>query len=439
MVNGEAASSMQPGRGDLRLMAMGKLSIPRLALAMMISGIFLFPPTDSLAAPAWLEKLFSAPRHKAHKPRKPRPAAKSRPAAKIVTPLMAPVPAPKPGEEMTARDEELPQAAEGAPAPKDDTKTAEPATEPAGTMQGPPMPQPKPAVPADSVPGDLSTTLPETVDPVPVPEPNPRAAKEDKRPPQKPAGPVQGPPMPPASEASRQDETPPETAPIPEPNPRTAAEKPDDAAPGEETEPESDQPKPMLPDARSAVGPDPSGQMPAKEIACRQRLTELGVKFDNLPAESDPVGCSIPYPIVIKSLGKGIGIEPDAAMNCAMAEAAARFAKDVISPAAQDVFGKPLKSISHASAYVCRPRAGTQKLSEHAFGNALDISSFTLSDGTTVAVEPSPPEKNGRFVSTVRRAACGPFKTVLGPGDPDHSEHLHFDLAPRRNGGTVCE
>ena len=81
-----------------------------------------------------------------------------------------------------------------------------------------------------------------------------------------------------------------------------------------------------------------------------------------------------------------------------------------------------------------------QKLSEHAFGNALDISSFTLSSGTTVAVELTPPEKNGIFLGKVRSAACGPFKTVLGPGsNADHSEHLHFDLAPRRHGGTVCE
>lgn len=429
---------MQPRPGHLRLIVMGKLSIPRLALAMMISGLFLLPPTDSLAAPAWLEKLFSAPRHKAHKPRKPRSAAKSRPAAKVVTPLTAPVPTPKAGEELTARDEALPQAVEGAPASKDDAKPAEPKAEPVGPVQGPPMPQPRPAVPTDSAPRDPGTTLPETIDAVPVPQPPPHAAPGDKQHRQEPAGPVQGPPMPPVWEASREDETPPETVPIPEPNPRTAAEKPDDAAPGEE-KPDDAKPKPMLPDPRSAVGPDPSGQMPAKEIACRQRLTQLGVKFDNMPAQSDPAGCSVPYPIVITSLGKGVGLEPDAAMNCAMAEATARFAKDVVSPAAQDVFGKPLKSISHASAYVCRPRAGTQKLSEHAFGNALDISSFTLSDGTTVAVELSPTEKNGRFVSDVRRAACGPFKTVLGPGDPDHSEHLHFDLAPRRNGGTVCE
>ena len=81
---------------------------------------------------------------------------------------------------------------------------------------------------------------------------------------------------------------------------------------------------------------------------------------------------------------------------------------------------------------------GTNKLSEHAFGNALDIASFTLSGGTTVAVEMQPENKPAIFLDKVRKAACGPFKTVLGPGNPDHSEHFHFDLAPRRHGGTVC-
>jgi len=216
----------------------------------------------------------------------------------------------------------------------------------------------------------------------------------------------------------------------PKPEFRPDKPKPDAAEPQE---------PPPPPDPRSAMRANPSGQMPAEEIACRQRLSELGVSFDNLPAKSESSGCSIPYPLVVKSLGTDVGITPDAEMNCAMAEAAAQFTKDVVAPAAQQVFAQTLKSINHASAYVCRPRNGTRKLSEHAFGNALDIASFTLSGGTTIAVEPAPPEKNGVFVGKVRAAACGPFKTVLGPGDPDHSEHLHFDLAPRRNGGTVCE
>jgi hypothetical protein len=55
-------------------------------------------------------------------------------------------------------------------------------------------------------------------------------------------------------------------------------------------------------------------------------------------------------------------------------------------------------------------------------------------------VKPAPDPKAAKFLGAIRKAACGPFKTVLGPGsDADHALHFHFDLAPRRNGGTFCQ
>jgi hypothetical protein len=201
----------------------------------------------------------------------------------------------------------------------------------------------------------------------------------------------------------------------------------------------ADADKEMLPDPRSADLPD--AKMPAEEVACRERLTALGVEFEEHKAESNPdIGCSIPYPIVLKTLGKSTAIGPATELNCPMAEAAARFAANVIQPAAKAEFGADLKSINQASAFVCRPRNGTRKLSEHAFGNALDIASFTLSDGRKIEIGPTPPEKDGKFLNAVRKAACGPFKTVLGPGaDSDHALHFHLDLEPRRHGGTFCQ
>jgi hypothetical protein len=415
---------------------MAERSIPRLALAIAVFGLFLLPPTEAFAKKTWLEKLFSGPQE-VRKPRRTRPRAKAAAPAKVVTPLIAPVPAAKPGN-LPSTDETAQQPSDAIPVPEGNPQAAPPVTTPVEPAEAPPTPQPKPAVPPNSVPDDPSATMPENVDVVPVPEPSPDAP-EDKEPSQKPDGPVQGPPMPPAIEAPPEDETP-ETAPVPEPKPRTATEKPEETAPGKDMPPADPAEPPPPPDPRSALRADPSGELPAEEIACRQRLAELGVKFDNRPAETDPSGCSMPYPLTVKSLGKGIGLKPDAEMNCAMAEAAARFAQDVVAPAAEQVFGEPLASVTHASAFVCRPRNGTLRLSEHAFGNALDISAFKLSGGTTIAVEPTPPEKNGLFLGQVRGAACGPFKTVLGPGsNADHAEHLHFDLAPRRNGGTVCE
>ncbi|MGX5839459.1 extensin-like domain-containing protein [Mesorhizobium sp. ArgA1] len=247
--------------------------------------------------------------------------------------------------------------------------------------------------------------------------------------------------MPEPSNDTESEPEPPAVVPVPTERPdatKPEAEPPVIAAQPPEKPADADDMK-MLPDPRSADLPD--AKMPAEEVACRERLRALGVEFEGHQAESNPdIGCSIPYPIMLKSLGKSIAIGPATELNCPMAEAAARFAANVIQPAAKDEFGANLKSINQASAFVCRPRHGTRKLSEHAFGNALDIASFTLSDGRKIEVGPTPPEKDGKFLNAVRKAACGPFKTVLGPGaDADHALHLHLDLEPRRHGGTFCQ
>ena len=234
---------------------------------------------------------------------------------------------------------------------------------------------------------------------------------------------------------SRPDPRPPsEDVPIPAPRPARAPDK-------------EKQPPATAPKEKKAVQPDPRSSalpadaMPAEEIACRERLEALGVVFEDRKAEHDAaVGCSVPYPVVVKKLGAALDVEPAAELNCPMAEALAKFMQDVVAPAAKDAFGVEPKSVAQASAFVCRPRHDGGKLSEHAFGNALDIAGFALADGTRVEVGPAPPGGQAKFLAAVRSAACGPFRTVLGPGsDPDHERHLHLDLEPRRHNGTFCQ
>ena len=263
-------------------------------------------------------------------------------------------------------------------------------------------------------------------------------------------------PVPELKQSASTPESGPADIPIPEPRPTDApgtspeppAVAPKPAENPAEAEPPASAPKlPGNPPQERTVSPDPrsasvpAAEMPEEELACRRRLKSMGVDFEEHKAEHDAeVGCSIPYPIALKTLGKSIAIGPEAELNCAMAEAAARFATDVIEPAAKARFGTDLKSIGQASAFVCRPRHGGGKMSEHAFGNALDIANFTLADGRKIEVGPAPPEQDEQFLDAVRKAACGPFKTVLGPGsDADHSLHLHLDLEPRRHGGTFCQ
>lgn len=305
-------------------------------------------------------------------------------------------------------------------------KTQEPVASPAAI----PVPEPRPA---DAAKAESSTKDVQKTDVPKIAGASDRFNEEKSR--QK----KQALPEPTADSESEPE--PPATAPTPTPKPDNAEPggAPPAVAPQPQQKPADAGDKKILPDPRSADLP--GEKMPQEEIACRERLKTLGVEFEEHKAESNPeIGCSIPYPLVLKTLGKSVAIAPGTELNCPMAEAAARFAADVIQPAAKAEFGADLKSIGQASAFVCRPRHGTGKLSEHAFGNALDIASFTLSDGKNIEVGPAPPEKEGKFLDAVRKAACGPFKTVLGPGaDADHSLHFHLDLEPRRHGGTFCQ
>lgn len=174
---------------------------------------------------------------------------------------------------------------------------------------------------------------------------------------------------------------------------------------------------------------------------CRERLNELRIGFEAQSPIGEAQGCSLPFPLMVSRLSGDVSVEPPAVMNCAMAEAAAGFVRDVVSPAAQSIYGSDLASVAGVSGYTCRPRNGSTKLSEHAFGNALDISRFVLADGTAIDVgNATPDDKARRFLALIRTAACGPFKTVLGPGsDADHADHLHVDLAERREGATFCQ
>ena len=107
-----------------------------------------------------------------------------------------------------------------------------------------------------------------------------------------------------------------------------------------------------------------------------------------------------------------------------------------IQPAAMRWFNQPVVEIRQISAYSCRGMNGNPnaRISEHAFGNALDISAFTLADGRRISVKDGwrgPPEEQG-FLRDVQGAACQMFNTVLAPGsNVYHYDHIHVDLMRR--------
>jgi hypothetical protein len=198
-----------------------------------------------------------------------------------------------------------------------------------------------------------------------------------------------------------------------------------------------------IPPAKDAAPLVPLSELveppPAAQSTCGISLAMLGVSAT--PLDSVEAGaCGMTAPVEVASLGGGdIDIRGEAVVNCNLAEAFARWMESTVDPLASRMLNGEVTSIRVAASYACRGRNNVEgaKLSEHGKGNAIDISAFEvdgkwLTVGQTAGVEED-------FVQAVRHSACGPFKTVLGPGsDAYHSDHLHLDLAERRNGGTYC-
>jgi hypothetical protein len=153
-------------------------------------------------------------------------------------------------------------------------------------------------------------------------------------------------------------------------------------------------------------------------------------------------GCFVHNAYRVSSIGN-VRLNQPQVMNCGVVGTSTQWMNDVVQPAAQDAFGEEVVGIEVPSAFACRPRNNTRgaKLSEHGMGNAIDISVFHLASGRKVSVL----EDWGgfgdasSFLKKIRQDACGPFKTVLGPGsDAHHRDHMHFDLQAHRSGGSYC-
>ena len=122
------------------------------------------------------------------------------------------------------------------------------------------------------------------------------------------------------------------------------------------------------------------------------------------------------------------------------------WVKERGQPAARDNAGSAIAKLYTGPGYQCRGRNGdgSGKLSEHGYGNAVDITLFKLESGRTVNVSEAlnPVSPDYAVLKTMRATACEQFSTVLGPGsNAAHAEHFHFDNGLHGKSGTyrICE
>lgn len=212
--------------------------------------------------------------------------------------------------------------------------------------------------------------------------------------------------------------------------------------------------KPVPPVRRDSVPPAPRAPSAAEAggpslASCLAELRQLGAEAVAEESVETERGCRIANPVRLVSLRSGkdrVVFSGPPKLDCRFAVAAARWFADVVSPLARHHLGQPVARIHVGPGYVCRGRNGARggKLSEHAFGNAIDIVALTLAGGTRLPISDDPVATGRRkaFFAAMRTSACGYFTTVLGPGsNAAHADHYHVDLGKHGKTGNyrICE
>jgi hypothetical protein len=182
----------------------------------------------------------------------------------------------------------------------------------------------------------------------------------------------------------------------------------------------------------------------AEERACMTdaRTTLANLAFSRQPRIDGRGACGVYAPIKVAAFdGGAISVSPSPTIGCPLASALDAWVSQSVQPAALAWFGLPVVEINQLDAYSCRTVDSIpgESLSEHAFGNAIDIAGYTLADGRSITVKKDflrgDPRARG-FLHEIFAAACARFKTALGPGYPQHDDHFHLDLAHHNAEGT---
>jgi hypothetical protein len=210
---------------------------------------------------------------------------------------------------------------------------------------------------------------------------------------------------------------------------------------------------------------DPTGQKPEPQSpptqnteedaagalkGCQTALTELGIAFEAVvPVQAENNRCEVPDAVRISSVASAVGtinLPARPVLNCGFALRLSVWLSDVAAPVIGSFAKSPLVSVTSGPGFQCRNRNNqkTGKLSEHAYGNAIDITDFRLANGKTIKVSalPDGPLQQVRMLMALRISSCGYFTTVLGPGSSEaHKAHFHLDFAKRGKDWNyrICE
>lgn len=163
---------------------------------------------------------------------------------------------------------------------------------------------------------------------------------------------------------------------------------------------------------------------------CMAVLAAATLRFTPVPDRDTGEGCGLRNAVRIEATSVQVGAP--FTLTCRSAVALAMWEAHGLQPAAQRHFGKRVARIEHYGSYACRNVYGrdTDRRSQHATADALDVAAFVLDGGHRVRVRTgwNGQEPEAAFLRDVHGQACAFFDAVLGPDyNAAHHDHFHFD------------
>ncbi|HZO15912.1 MAG TPA: extensin family protein [Polyangiaceae bacterium] len=184
----------------------------------------------------------------------------------------------------------------------------------------------------------------------------------------------------------------------------------------------------------------------ATDDTCREQLAQTKAKFHPLRDREKPdaKGCGIPRGVLLRTGPTGVRYSPPIQIDCSFALRLAEI-ETVIQEEVKQHFDSEVVKLGTLGSYACRGVIGWLRgwsggISEHSFGNAVDITHFDLKNGRRISVlrhyprDRGPAETNEAIFlrSVVRRVRRDLDLRALSPDfDVSHRDHLHFDAGSR--------
>jgi hypothetical protein len=184
----------------------------------------------------------------------------------------------------------------------------------------------------------------------------------------------------------------------------------------------------------------PAWRGQAEKACLAQKSFQVSAYIQSAREIDGPGICGLTSPFKVSALQDGaVSFNSGYLLDCPMIAALNTWLREVVQPTAQARFGQSVVQVDSMGSYSCRAMNNQRgaRISEHAFGNAIDISGFRLADGREITIVRDwtrGDDQTRAFLQDVHGGACANFTTVLSPGaNIFHYNHIHVDLAMHGN------